>query len=137
MNAPDTVTIVLADAHESYSAGLARAITEYPGLELVGVASDGREALALILRQRPDVAVLDIRLPGLDGFAVSERLMACREATETRVVLLTALPDAAQYARARSVGASDYLEKGAPREQICDALVNAAAHADGPHATRS
>jgi two-component system, NarL family, nitrate/nitrite response regulator NarL len=138
MNTSHPVTVVLADTHESYSAGLARAITEHPRLELVGVAGDGREALALILRQRPDIAVLDVRLPGLDGFAVSERLTACQPVIETRIVLLTAVPDAAQYTHARGVGAYDCLEKGVSREQICDALVNAAApHAGARHASCS
>ena len=63
------IRVLVADDHPVYREGVARAIAERPDLELVGEAGDGREALTSIRRLQPDVAVLDVRMPGLTGVA--------------------------------------------------------------------
>jgi two-component system, NarL family, nitrate/nitrite response regulator NarL len=116
-------TVLIADPHEEYRSGLVRAITMHRSLCLDSVAEDGFEALALIMTRKPDLALLDVRLAGLDAFRISERLNSEGAVLKTRIVLLTALLDPAQKARALSVGAVDCLAKDASRSEICDALV--------------
>jgi two-component system nitrate/nitrite response regulator NarL len=114
--------VVVADDHESYRKGLVRAIGADPRLRLVGQAGDGDEALALIGSLEPDLALLDVRMPGIDGFEVCRRV----EGRPVRVVMLSAFVSEALVARAREVGAAAYLSKDATRGEICDTLVKAA-----------
>src|SRR5437868_15282343 len=67
-----TISVLLADGHEAYRDGLARAIAAHPRLELVAEAADGRRALELVLELEPDVAVLEVRMPELDGLEVCD-----------------------------------------------------------------
>jgi DNA-binding NarL/FixJ family response regulator len=121
---PGRPRVLIADGHEHYRGGLVRAIAMHPGLRLGPVTDDGLVALSLILSERPDVAVLDVRLRGLDGFAISQRL--CGEPRmPTRVVLLAAVPDPSQRSRARAVGALGPLSKDTSRWEICDAVIAA------------
>lgn len=120
-------TVLIADAHERYRNGIVRAIESYSGLRVSGVTDDGLATLSLILSQRPQVALVDVRLPRLDGFSISARLLNCQPRPPTRVLLLTAVLDQAQRDRARSVGAVGCLGKDASRLEICDALLAAAA----------
>lgn len=117
-------TVVLADAHPRYSAGLTRAIALHPALELVGVADNGYAAVALILKRTPDLAVLDVRLPRLDGFEVSDQLRRSVPRPRTFPVLLTAVPDRGHLQRSRDVGALGCLAKDATRTEICTALLH-------------
>lgn len=117
--------VLIADGHEHYRGGLVRAIAMHPGLALGAVTDDGLVALSLILNDRPDVAVLDVRLPGLDGFAICQRVWAAEPRPPTRVVLLAAVPDPAQRARAGAFGAIGPLSKDASRWEICGALIAA------------
>lgn len=120
----DRLTVLVADAHERYRSGLVRAIAMHPGLVVTAVADHGLVALSLILSERPDIALLDVRLAGLDGFTLSERLMTER-ITRTRVILLAAVPDRAQTNRAKSAGALAVLGKDISRWDICKALLAA------------
>jgi two-component system invasion response regulator UvrY len=125
----DPPKVLIADGHEHYRGGLVRAVAMHPGLRLDTVTDDGLVALSLIESQHPDVAVLDVRLPGLDGFVISERLSCTTPRPATCVVLLAAVPDRAQRARAWSLGAVGPLSKDASRWEICCALI-AAWHGD-------
>jgi DNA-binding NarL/FixJ family response regulator len=111
-------TVLIADPHEQYRSGLVRAITMHPGLRVDSVTDDGFVALSLILTRKPDLALLDVRLAGLDGFRIAERLGSGQGNSETRIVLLTAVLDHAQRARALSVGAVECLAKDASRTEI-------------------
>jgi two-component system, NarL family, nitrate/nitrite response regulator NarL len=127
--------VLIADAHEHYRGGLVRAIVMHPQLSLGAVTDDGLAALALIASQVPDVALLDVRLPHLDGFAISQRLQIREPPLRTRVVLLTAVQGEVQQARARKVGAASCLSKEAPRSDICRALLAAVGGASAAHDT--
>ena len=116
-------TVLVADAHERYRSGLVRAITAHPELKCEGVSDHGVAALALILRRRPAVAVLDVRLPGLDGFAIGRRLRNLDLRPRTQVVLLSAMLDEPLRRRARALGAPACLSKDTSRQEICAALV--------------
>jgi two-component system nitrate/nitrite response regulator NarL len=110
-----------ADDHPIYREGLARAITLRSELALVGHASSGREALERIRVLEPGVAVLDIRMPDLGGLEVLHALV--RDATPTRVVLLTTFEASALVYEALSGGAAGYVPKHAERDDICDVIV--------------
>jgi two-component system, NarL family, nitrate/nitrite response regulator NarL len=114
----------VADDHPVYREGIVRAINERPDLELVGEAGDGREALDQIKELEPDVAVLDIRMPGLDGTQVLAAIR--RDSTATQVLFLTAFMEPELAYRTVADGAKGYLSKSAARQEICEAIVTVA-----------
>jgi DNA-binding NarL/FixJ family response regulator len=118
------VRVVFADDHPFYRDGVVLAIDRHPELDLVGEAPDGVAALALIEELRPDVALLDVKMPGLDGIAVCERVLAADPRPNTRIVLLSAFLEPIVVARAVAAGAVGYLGKDVARFEICDALVH-------------
>lgn len=96
--------VLIADDHPLYRRGLSRAMRRAPELELVGEAADGDEALQLVAALRPDVVVLDQRMPGVSGLEAARRLRAAGPGPA--VVLLTAFDDAEMRALAAEAGAS-------------------------------
>jgi two-component system nitrate/nitrite response regulator NarL len=116
------VSVVVADDHPLYRDGVVRAISSDPGLVLVGEAADGLEAEQLIVQLRPDVALLDVKMPGLGGVELCERMV--RGGLPTRVLMISAYLDPSLVARALGAGAAGYLGKDASREEICEALVH-------------
>lgn len=112
--------VYLADDHPVFRRGLSRIVRERPELELVGESADGRQALADIAELRPDVALLDVRMPHLDGTEVLRAVR--REGLPTRVVFLSAMFDGEAVYRALAEGASAYLAKTAEPEQIFEAI---------------
>jgi two-component system, NarL family, nitrate/nitrite response regulator NarL len=118
------VSVVVADDHPLFRDGIERAVRERPDLELIATAADGREALARIRELAPEVAVLDLRLPGLDGLQVLNALT--RDALATRVVFLSATGDAEVVYRAVQAGAAGYFRKEADRAAILDGIAAAA-----------
>jgi len=107
------LAILIADDHDLFAMGLAETLAAYPDLTVVGRAADGAEAVELASELRPDVVVMDVNMPRVDGIA------ATREVTETlehtRVVVLSALTDAETAHAARSAGAVAVLPKGGSR----------------------
>ena len=120
MTAQARTRVLVADDHPLYREGVIRAIRERPDLELVAECDDGREALDRIKELRPDVAVLDVKMPGLDGTGVLNAVE--REQLPTRVAFLSAYLDGAVVYSAVSGGAAAYLSKEADRAEICDAI---------------
>ena len=118
--APARVQVVVADDHPLFRDGIERAVRERPDFELIGAAADGREALALIRERAPRVAVLDLRLPGLDGFGVLNAVT--RDGLPTRVLILSASGDAELVYRAVQGGAAGYSRKESDRQAILDAI---------------
>lgn len=117
-------TVVLADDHALYREGLAQAIAADPRLRLAGQALDGPGALALLEELEPDVALLDLKMPGLSGLEACHQY--ARGSTPRPVVLLSAFFDRELVGEAVRAGASGFLPKSATRREICEALVNAA-----------
>ena len=107
--------MVLADDHDAYREGLARVLRDDLRFELVAVVSTGVEAVDACRRLNPHLAVLDVRMPGIDGITVCERV-----SDGTRVVLLTDSPTEILRARATEAGASALLDKSAARVELCD-----------------
>jgi two-component system nitrate/nitrite response regulator NarL len=120
----ERTSVLVADDHPLFRAALTEVIRRDPALEASGEASDGREALDAIRRRRPDVVLLDLHLPEVDGFAVLDTIR--RERLGSRVVVISALEDSASVYRAIAAGASAYLPKTAAAEAIADAIAAAA-----------
>lgn len=120
----DPVTVLIADDHPIYRDGLAQEIRSHGGLQLVACVSEGRAALATVRSLRPDVAILDLRLPELDGMAVLEAIEA--EGLDTGVVVLSAFGDSATVYEAFSHGARAFLLKVSTSGEIVEAIRSAA-----------
>ncbi len=114
------VRVLVADDHPLFREAVIRAIRERPEFELVGEAADGRRALDLIRELRPEVAVLDVKMPDLDGLQVVNALQ--RDGVATRVILLSAFLDGAMAFEAVASGAAAYLSKDADRRRITDTV---------------
>jgi two-component system nitrate/nitrite response regulator NarL len=114
------VRVLVADDHPLFREGVARAIRDRPDLELVAEAADGAAALEQTFLLTPDVALLDVRLPGLDGPSVLKALRRAGDATP--VLFLSAFTDGDVVHPALSAGAAGYLSKEATRDEICDAI---------------
>jgi DNA-binding NarL/FixJ family response regulator len=112
------------DDHPVVRDGLRGMLAVPPDLELVGEAADGAEALALAARVRPDVVLMDLRMPGVDGVTAIGRLAV--ERPEARVLVLTTYDTDADVVRAIEAGATGYLLKDAPREELFRAVRAAA-----------
>ena len=117
---PARVSVVVADDHPLFREGIERAVRERPDLELVGAAADGREALDRIRELEPQVAVLDVRLPQLDGLQVLNALT--RDGSPTRVLFLSASGDPELVYRAVQSGAAGYFRKEADRDAILNGI---------------
>jgi DNA-binding NarL/FixJ family response regulator len=115
------VRVVIADDHETYRQGLARAIRRFGRLDLVGEAADGDEALEIVREASPDIALLDVRMPGLDGLEVARRL---RELGGVRVVLLTGSATESLEEAAEAAGVRALLSKDLARDDICRRLLD-------------
>jgi two-component system nitrate/nitrite response regulator NarL len=112
--------VFVADDHPVYREGLVRAVRSRAELEIVGESGDGRDALEEIRRLTPDVALLDVKMPGLDGTQVTHAIS--RDNLKTRVVLLSAHSPSDLIYRAIAIGAAAYLSKEASRDEICDTV---------------
>jgi len=107
---------LLADDHVLVRAGIRALLEALPGLQIVAEVSDGRAALEALLKDRPDIAFLDIAMPGLNGIEVAER--AAREAPSTRVVMLSMHNTSSHVVRALRAGAAGYLLKDAAADEL-------------------
>jgi two-component system, NarL family, nitrate/nitrite response regulator NarL len=117
--------VVVADDHPLFRDGLVRRIKERPELELSGEAANGVDALAQIRELHPDVAVIDVKLPELDGIAVASAV--ARDELATWVIMLSAFQESALVYKALAAGARAYLSKDADRQDVCDAIISVAA----------
>jgi two-component system nitrate/nitrite response regulator NarL len=116
--------ILIADDHPVYRQGLERAVKERPELELVASCGDGRDALERITADEPDVAIVDVRMPGLDGLKILGAVK--RDKLRTKVILLTGYEDSASAYRALAAGAAGYVSKSSDHMELCDSVVAAA-----------
>jgi two-component system nitrate/nitrite response regulator NarL len=117
----EALRVVIADDHETYRRGLARAIRRFGTLDLVGEAADGDEALQVILERSPDIALLDVRMPLVDGLEVARRL---RDLGGVAVVLLTGSDTRELEGAALAAGVALLLSKDMARDEICRRLLS-------------
>jgi DNA-binding NarL/FixJ family response regulator len=116
-----STTVLVADDQELVRAGLLTILGRQPDLEVVGEAGDGLQAVAAVRRLRPDVVLMDIRMPNLDGLEALRRIMADGEPAPRVIVLTTFDLDEYVFAALRA-GASGFLLKGTPTEQLVTAV---------------
>ena len=118
-------SLVIVDDQGMVRAGFRSLLDGEPGLEVVGEASDGEQAVSVVRRLQPDVTLMDIRMPNLDGLAATRRLVA--DGSPTRVLVLTTF-DLDEYVfEALRAGASGFLLKDAPAEELAAAVRTVAA----------
>jgi two-component system, NarL family, nitrate/nitrite response regulator NarL len=117
------VRVVVADDHPFFRDGVIRGLAHSGQGQVVAEAEGGREALEAIRRERPQVALVDYQMPGLDGLAVVRAVI--RDALPTPVLLLAAFTDSALVYQALAEGAAGYLSKDAHRAEIIDAVLAA------------
>ena len=115
------VRVVVADDHPVYREGVVRALNASGSVQVVGEAEDGATALQLIKADRPDVALLDFRMPGMDGSQIAAAIQ--RDELPTRVLLLSAHDESAIVYEALQHGAAGFLPKESTRTEIVDAVV--------------
>lgn len=119
-----TVRVLIADDHRLFAEALAAILDADPRLEVVGRAADGREAVELAKELEPDVVLLDISMPVLDGFGAAAELAQLPH--RSAVVMLTGSSASQDVDRARRVGARGYVTKDAIAARLVDAILEAA-----------
>jgi two-component system nitrate/nitrite response regulator NarL len=117
------VTVVVVDDHPFFRDGVARGLAQSGRIQILGEAEDGRQALEVIGREKPQVALVDYQMPDMDGIAVVQAVT--RDNLPTRL-LLSALTDSAIVFQALEAGAAGYLAKDSSRTEIVDAVVRVA-----------
>jgi DNA-binding NarL/FixJ family response regulator len=116
-NVISTIKLILADDEAMIRGGIRAILASDPGVEVVAEAADGREALALTLEHRPDVVLMDIRMPVMDGLAATAEIK--REVPATSVLVLTTFSEDEYVSRALGSGASGFmLKSGDPNELL-------------------
>lgn len=134
-----TIRVVLADDQALIRAGFAMIIESEPGLEVVGEATNGREAMELARTHRADVVLMDIRMPELDGIEATKRIAADEDLAGVRVLVLTTFENDDNVVLALRAGASGFLGKGVEPADLVRAIRVVAAGESllSPAATRS
>ena len=114
------IRVLLVDDHPLYREGLAQALADFEDMEVVGTASDGAEAILLVDELTPDVVMMDVQMPVLDGITATRQLTGRHP--HLGVVVLTMSEDADTVFQAMRAGARGYLLKGARRDQVARAI---------------
>ncbi len=121
MNAPHTlIRILTADDHPLLRKGIAALVNAEPDMKLVAEATNGREALEAVRTHRPDVTLMDLRMPGVDGLDGLHAI--CKEFPGSRVIVLTTYSGDMQVLRALRGGASGYILKGNVHEELLSCI---------------
>jgi DNA-binding NarL/FixJ family response regulator len=113
---PAPIRVLIADDHPVFRHGLAALLSTLPGIEVVAQAGDGDEALRAVVAHRPDVVVMDLRMPGVDGVAATRRIVA--DHPESAVLVLTMSDEDGLVRAALQAGAHGYLLKRAEQVEI-------------------
>ena len=124
------IRIVIADDHTLFAEALALAFKSDPRFEVVGLAENGREALALAASLHPDVVLMDLHMPVMDGIEATRRLGVA--APGARVVVVTASTSPEDSERARAAGALAYIRKWSSADELREAVEEAAADTAAP-----
>ena len=115
-----SIRVLICDDQDLVREGLQAILSTAPGIEVVGEAGDGREALEAVERLRPDVVLMDLKMPGRDGVAATRDISARFE--DVRILVLTTYDAPEWVADAIKAGAAGYLLKDTPRGQLIDAI---------------
>lgn len=118
-------SVVLVDDQDLVRAGLRTLLTHGDSIRVVAEATDGRRGVEAVRRHRPDVVLLDLRMPVMDGIEATGLIRADDELDDTSVVILTTFDDDVDIVQAIRAGASGYLLKNTPRDELRDAVTRA------------
>lgn len=119
-NPDKTIGVLLVDDHAIFRAGLARVIREEPGMDIVGEADDGPMAIEMAQKQKPDVILMDIEMPGMSGIDATEKIVGT--VADANIIMLTIYDQDEFLFRALQVGASGYLLKGVDVDDLLRAI---------------
>jgi DNA-binding NarL/FixJ family response regulator len=114
------ITCLIVDDHEVVREGLRLSLSRAPNIRVVGEASDGESAVALAERRRPDVVIMDVRMPGMDGLEATKLLS--ERVPDTAVLIFTAYSERMLLSRGLESGAKGYILKEAPHETLLRAI---------------
>ena len=120
------IRLLIADDHPVVRAGLAGLFADEEGFDVVGQATDGAQAVELVAREKPDVVLMDLRMPVLDGAAATASIVAMGD-DAPRVLILTTYESDDQILAAIEAGAAGYLLKAAPQDEIIAGIRSVAA----------
>jgi DNA-binding NarL/FixJ family response regulator len=123
----ESIRVLIADDHPLFRDGLSALVTDGPDTELVGTATSGTEAVDLAIATQPDVVVMDLHMPGLNGIEATRQIVA--DSPHITILVLTMFDDDDSIFSALRAGARGYLLKGADQEQI-RAAIRAAANGE-------
>ncbi len=123
------ITVVLADDHAMVRLGLEQLLARADGIEVVGTASDGAEAVVVVVEKAPDVVLMDLQMPGLDGVSATRQIVS--SGVQTEIVVLTSFSDNERIVAALDAGAIGYLLKDTEPEELLDGI-RAAARGESP-----
>ena len=115
------ISVIVADDFPLVRSGVSKALASDPGIDVLAETDNGTEALALARRHKPDVLVLDLRMPGLGGMSVLEHVR--REMPATKVIIMTASEKVENLLDAITVGAAGYLSKRTAPEELRQAVI--------------
>jgi len=124
MNTPHTIRVMLVDDHNVVRSGLATFLRAYDDLELVGEARNGREAVELCRQAKPDVILMDLMMPEMDGIAATRAILA--ECPDIRIIAMTSFEDEQLVHGVLAAGAISYLLKNVASEELSKAIRDAA-----------
>ena len=118
------ISVLLVDDHAVVREGLRRLLSDYSEIQIVGEAADGHDALRQVRQLSPNVAVVDLSMPGLDGIEVTK--LIAKEAPNTRVIVLTMHANQDYATRLLHAGAKGFIGKGAPGGELAAAILKVA-----------
>ena len=122
---PDEITALIVDDHEVVREGLRLSLSRAPHIRVVGEAADGASAVELALRRKPDVVIMDVRMPGMDGLEATRQLLD--QNPEAKVLIFTAYSERSLLGRGFESGAKGYVLKEAPHSTLVRAIEKVAA----------
>jgi DNA-binding NarL/FixJ family response regulator len=122
---PEEITCLLVDDHEVVREGLRLSLSRAPHIRVVGEAGDGETAVALAERRRPDVVIMDVRMPGMDGLEATKVLV--EKLPDAKVLIFTAYNEKSLLSRGLESGAKGYILKEAPHQTLVRAIEKVAA----------
>ena len=114
------ITCLIADDHEVVREGLRLSLSRSPHVRVIGEASDGASAISLAERRRPNVVIMDVRMPGMDGLEATKALLA--KVPTTSVLIFTAYGERSLLGRGLEAGAKGYILKEAPHQTLVRAI---------------
>ncbi len=117
---PETIRLLIADDHALFREGLRALLSATPGIDIVGEAATGADTIALVELVQPDIVLMDINMPGMDGIQATRRIL--RASPATGVIMVTMLEDDASLFTAMRAGARGYVLKGAHHRELLQTI---------------